>query len=215
MGETPETETTEASPAPETEPGPQNGSTGETVSLPRAAFNERISRAATTAVKKVLSDLGFEDADSLKAFVTTSREREKSGQSELQKLTSQLNEQKTQLETLVQAKAQAEKTAAEAEQKQRDAARDAVIREQAKGAHDPGDIIRWAREANLLGDTLNKDGSVNPEAIQKVVDKARQEKPHWFKTGPGSPSNAGGVPTSPNKEREQAVRQATRQRARL
>jgi|AACY02.6.fsa_nt_gi hypothetical protein len=87
---------------------------------------------------------------------------------------------------------QATKAAQEAEQKRRLELRNGAIRKAAASAHDPEDIIRWAEAAGKFEGVMDDDGNLDEAAITTLVDEARKEKPHLFKSGPGSPSNNNG-----------------------
>lgn len=200
-------------PNPDSQPENTGDQAEQTVSMPQKAFTERLARAGRTAVTDFLKEVGFEKPDDFKAFITTARQREQSELSEAERL-------KQALEAEKQKSAQATEAAQKAEAKRLEMLVDSAIRTAAVSANakNPDDVLLWARSQDL-SDVLDEDGKVNAKSVSKIIDTLKKERAHWFGNGgsgtPGSPSNAGGTTTPPDKKLQDAMKRATRTTQRI
>lgn len=191
---------TEGQPTTETQPE-QSAATGEALSFTPSALAARIERAQRKALTDFLGELGFEKPEDLKAKLTAAVKREQSELGETERL-------KLEIETERQKSATALEAAQKAEARRVEAVRNAAIHAAAVNANAkvPDDVLMWASGQDLSA-LVDEDGKADSKAIAKLIDTLKKERAHWFGNGgsgtPGSPSNAGGTPTEPDKKAKQ------------
>lgn len=197
--ETTTTETTETTPE---NSGQQPGGQSFTQADVDRIIGERLKRAESAAMQKLLEKLGAKDEDELTGIVKAQRERDESEKTELQKLQDKLTaaEQKVK---------EAEERAAQAEQQRRVDNRNAAIIAALKDAEHPADVLLWL-EANAkdeLDAVMSDDGTLDEKKIAALVAKARKERPNFFRSGgPGSPSDKDGrVPDGDPRRKQEAA----------
>lgn len=197
--ETTTTETTETTPE---NSGQQAGGQSFTQADVDRIIGERLKRAESAAMQKLLEKLGAKDEDELTGIVKAQRERDESEKTELQKLQDKLTaaEQKVK---------EAEERAAQAEQQRRVDNRNAAIIAALKDAEHPADVLLWL-EANAkdeLDAVMSDDGTLDEKKIAALVTKARKERPNFFRSGgPGSPSDKDGrVPDGDPRRKQEAA----------
>lgn len=157
-------------------------------------IGERYARLKADATADVLKALGVDKLDDAAAAIKAKQQADEASKTELQKA--------------ADARAKAEKDAADAKAAL-DAEKRARITDRRNsaisvaavgaGAIDAGDVLAWAERSggDTLAKTVREDGAIDDAAVKKLIDAALKDKPHFFKPAgqqrtPGSPSNAGG-----------------------
>jgi YesN/AraC family two-component response regulator len=160
---------------------------------------ERLKRADEAREKKLLERLGVDTLDTAAERLKKAADLEAAQMSEIEKAQKELeNERKKatayedQIKTMLA--------------QQRIDRRNSKIVELAKDAKAkyPDDTIAWA-EKNMpeeLASAMAEDGTIDEKAIKALVDAHKKARPEVFVGGgPGSPSNNGGTPPSPDSKR--------------
>lgn len=176
-------------------------SSPETFSLTASQLAERLNRAEQSAINKVYEGLGVKNSDELKAMLDDYRKRTDGEKSELEKVTAKA----TKLEA--EAK-EAKDRATQMEQERRLEKRNNAILKALDEAEHPLDVLIWL-EANAKSEVeaaLADDGTLDEKKVKALVDRAKKDRPNFFKKlTPGSPSNRGGrVPDPTTRDLEQA-----------
>jgi hypothetical protein len=154
----------------------------------------RAKESAAAAINKLLTELGFDKADDLKAVVTAAKAKADAEKSELEKL----NEKVAAFEKKAQ---EAEARAAAVEKQRLVDRRDSKVEQALKDASKPAAVMAWikATAQTDLDATLADDGTIDDKKITALVDKAKKELPELFKSSaPGSPSNNDGRAPQPD-----------------
>lgn len=200
---TDETQTTvDTTATPDTSPETTE-ETSQTISMPQKAFNERLARAQRSAITDFLKEIGFEKPDQLKTALEAAKKREQAEMSDAERLKAELETERQKLVTTLASLEQAEARRIEA-------VRNAAIHAAAIAANAkvPDDVLMWASGQDL-SEMIDEDGKVDSKAIAKLIDTLKKERAHWFGNGgsgtPGSPSNAGGTPSEPDKKAKQTA----------
>ncbi len=182
----------------------------ESAVLTQDALKKRIAQAERAGRRKLLEELGADSEDTLRDKLAVKPNTDTSD-----KLTA-LEAKLLELERK-NAETEQRNTALE-NQRKTDATKHALT-ETVKLMRMPEtvavDILNWAqgsgRDLSLLIDDALKPKA---EAITELINAAREARPTWFKTAtPGTPSNAGGLPSDADKQRRLQV--AKNQEARL
>ncbi len=183
-----------------------DGATFTQADMDRVA-GERAKRAEEAALKKLFGDLEVENADSLKALLQAQRERDDAEKSDLEKA-------QTALEAAQQATTDAVKRADDAEQQRLTDRRDSAIKLALTNAEHPQDVLQWiqSNKADDMAALMADDGTVDDDAVKKLVTAVEKERPNFFKAAsPGSPSHSGGKPPTPdNKELREQIKRSIR-----
>lgn len=190
-------------PTPETETQPeksgQQGSGDTTFTqadIDRIA-GERAKRAGESAVNKLLTDLGVEKADDLKALIDAHRAREEEEKSDLEKAQAKIEEAERRAQ-------EATERAQALEQARLDDRRDNAVRTALNGAEKPNAVLTLIKTdfADDLAAVMDDEGTVDGKAVEALAKKAEKEWPGMFKSGsPGSQSHAGGRPPTEDVEK--------------
>lgn len=211
--------TTNTTPAPQATPQPatpQGQAGGETpapdlITMSPAQLKARLERDWEAERKRLLEDLGVESVDGLKSILTEAKQRKEAELSEVEKLTSQLADEKARNEK-VQQQLEAVRLQQIADR------RDSLIKELAKeaGAVDVEDVLLNVQKDNeALSKMVDKDGAADKKAIQTAIDGVKTAKPHLFSASvPGVPSSKGGRPIAPDKNALEAAKQGYLRRIR-
>jgi hypothetical protein len=192
--------------------GAGDGTTSQTVQMTQSALNdlfrERAERASRSAVSRLLSDLGFEDADGLKTALTEWKEIKDSEKTESERLQSNLDDAKTQsaafeaqlTEARTEFKAFAEKTAVIA-----------AARDESFVGESLDDVWLLVNSDSSLSDMLKYDEETRTvTGADKAVKKVAEMRPHWVQSAArrGTPAGrASSVPPTtppPPSQDEQA-----------
>lgn len=196
---------------PDTAPDKGGDNKPETLSLTSAQLKERLDRAETSALTKLLKKLGVENVEALEAIVPEHKTLKAASQTDAEKLASAAAEAQAKLAEAADARAKAEAKVAELEAARIGDRVDAAIKElcmtPAIRAEHPQDVVKLIREGNIDG-IVDDKGQVVPAKVKELVEQAKKDRPGWFKTGGvGSPSNLDGVaPEALAAEKEQARR---------
>lgn len=157
---------------------------------------ERAKDAAKAAVSKLLTDLGYDNLDTLKTKLTAAKQREDAEMSEVERVQKDAEAARKERDEL---KRQYEQEKAQRIVDRRDSA--IVTAAQSARAEAPGDVVFWAEKhaAAELAKTVKEDGTVDDAAVKALIEKCRQERKGWFTgSAPGSPSNSGGQLPQPD-----------------
>ena len=149
----------------------------------------------------LLKDTGLEDVELLKTLAKEAKAKKEAEQSEADRLKAQIEREKKQREE-TEAALLAERQARLMDK------RDAALRDLAKEARAPEDVILWAEAnaADALGSAVTEDGQIDTKALQAIVEQCKKARPHWFGAdSAGTPSNTGGRAASPGKDREKIL----------
>lgn len=150
-------------------------------------LNPRLEKAAKAAQTKLLKELGFKDLEEAKArLATATPETQAAEKSELEKLRATV-EKETQARI-------------KAEQRQQMSTVASAIRAAATGAVHVEDVIEKFNLSASLAEYMDGD-EPNKKKIETKLAQLRKERPTWFKTTPGSPSNSGGTIPKPEKDK--------------
>lgn len=167
-------------------------------------LNKRLERERRKAVKDLLSELGINDVETLKAKLTVTSGTPEPITSETLSVADspEIADMKAKLARL---EAEAEATRAERERQAKRERADTlkaaigkwgVERKLPDGFADKA--LRLAKGSDYdLEALFDDDGSIDTDALKTFTDWVRTESPEWFKpAGPGVPSSHGGVPES-------------------
>jgi len=179
-----------------TDPAPDKGSDNQVI-MDKDSFNERITQAKTNAVADLLQSLGLSKVDELKTVIDAHKEAENAKKTDAERLQSQIND-------LEAKRVAAEEKANAAEAALRETKLEGALRDAAKNAHHPDDVILWARGKNRLTELLDDKGEINQDAMNTLIEDCQKERPAWFASvNPGSPSNSDAKP--PKSDPKQAT----------
>lgn len=198
-------------PAPDTPPGNNGGSsTGTTFTQADVdrIVGERAKRAKESGIADFLKELGFEKPDDLKSLVTDARKRQEDELSEAEKLNQKLVATEKKLQ-------EAEAAAQQAVQSAREEKRNSAILAALTIAEKPQSVLNLllVEHASKVAEVMGEDGALDSKKIEALAKTAQTDYPGMFKkTGPGSPSHAGG--TTPTGEQTEAARKANLRRVR-
>lgn len=171
--------------------------------------------ARDKAIGGFLEELGFSDADELKAFFADAKKQREEAEQKRQAEMSELEKAQQEIQRYRNEVEQAKKQAQELEQARRIDKRNAQILTALKDAEHPGDVLLWI-EANAkteLGEVMADDGSIDGKAVERLIAHVKKERPSYFKpTGPGTPSHSGGKVPEVDKD---SIRQQFKIRPRL
>lgn len=149
---------------------------------------KRLERARLTARSQLLKELGLDDVEKGKAVLTEAQQYRQSQLSEGERTTAAL-------QAAEQRALDAERRASEMEAQQKRSGLESAVRGYAGelGAEYPDDVISYLVTNGSFENLMSEDGKVKIEAMKKVVDNVKKDRPGWFKaSGPGSPSNRNG-----------------------
>lgn len=198
-------ETQQADQQPEPAPdksGVDGQQSVDKVEMPRAAFNTRLADAkksgSNEAMAEILSGLGVDSLEDLKAKFTRLDELEEKHLTEQEKADREAAKRQQEFDAQAVALEAAETKAKEAElELQRYRTRNAIIEASTK-AKDAEDVWLWANSEkgkSFLDKIWTEDGTINTDALKALVDACSQDKPHFFGGfGPSTPSNRGATP---------------------
>jgi hypothetical protein len=146
-------------------------------------IGERLSRAEEGAVKKLLEQLGLNDAEELKGKLSKVAELDAAQQAELDRARSEAADWKAKAE-------QSDAASKAATVKANETLMRAAVLTQAAHFHDPNEAWLYADKSRI---TVKEDGTVDgaKEAVEAVV----KAKPHLVKPeryGKGTPRSGGG-----------------------
>lgn len=165
---------------------------------------ERVKRAQEAALAKTLQALGVDTLDAAVAALRDHQQQQASAAAVAAQESAAVEAERARAAELESA------LAAERQQRLVDK-RDNVLAQALAGAQaiDADDVVSWLQRSapEQVAKLLRDDGSVDPDGVTALVQKARTEKPHLFRPGgPGSPSNKGGeVPQVPISRRSQVA----------
>lgn len=149
-------------------------------------LNPRLEKAAKAAQTKLLKELGFKDLDEAKARLATANpETQAAEKSEIEKLRASVESEK--------------QARIKAEQKQQINVVSNAIRTIAKEAIHVDDVVDKFSLSTSLAEYMDGD-EPNKKKIETKLAQIRKERPNWFKTTPGSPSNSSGTIPKPEKD---------------
>lgn len=167
---------------PEGEGGAPNGSVTQE-DLSRLLAREK-TQGGRAAVKKLLAELGFDNAEALNAFVTSQREAEAAALTEVER----------REQAAAERERQAEQRLAEAEARERAAVRRAVLAGLGASGEDLFDAVA------LVDRSLADQPDADEEAVTAAAQQLKERRPELFgqrqETPPPAPggSPAGGPP---------------------
>ncbi len=152
-----------------------------------AILKKRLKRDREANDKKLLTQLGADSIEDAKKKIADQKKKEDAEKTDLDRTKDALT------------KAEADKKAAEELVEKERAARlndkvDSRIKDLTAGTEHPEDVVRHIRDhhAEALAESVDKNGKVVDEKLQKLIDLVKKARPGWFKPkGPGSPSNRG------------------------
>jgi alanyl-tRNA synthetase len=168
---------------------------------------ERAKRAQEAAINKMLTELGFERPDDLKALVTDAKKRKDAEMSELEKA-----------QVAIDA---ANKKAKEAEDRYQQAQQEMLNRERKQaflkatrdsGGSNPDDlfILVQAKHQSEFVSVFGDDAIPDESKMKTFMKQVQSSFPAYFGTsGAGSPSNSNGVAPTSQQETEKTVQQMT------
>lgn len=199
-------------PAPDTAPGQQSGQQPATFTQEQLdkIIGERLKRAEEGWSKKSLETLGVDSFETLSKLVQGEKQRIEGEKGELQKIQERLAAaEKLAADSLARAtKAEEEKLLERRDQQIEKALGEA----RSKKANDVLTLLT-AKQPELVKAVMKADGTVDKEALTKLVEAAKKAYPEMFGgSGPGSPSNSGGHVPDPEdkKAREENFKRARR-----
>jgi hypothetical protein len=207
-----------APPPPVAPPANNGGNSGEDDEKPimnSAQLKERLERDREATRKKLLAELGIEDAETDKTLLAEARKRKADERTEAQKAIEALAKEKAKREAAETALAtrNAEIAAKERTETLNTAVKDALTKANAK-ADKVLKLLR-ADHADLLNAVLKDDGTVDEKKVTAVVEAARKSYPEDFgRGGVGSPSNANGRPPQPGADAAKRASQLNQSRIR-
>lgn len=191
-------------------------------------FNARIEQARRSGVRELLTALGFDNLDTpdavaqaqqdLADLVAFAREQRQAQMSAEERIQAQIEEAQRRLQAAEQRAQAAEQRAQEVERQRNDYVRrtEVIAEASRQGARYPDDVWGWAlvNSQDDLEPIINEDGSVNREAVKRIVEAHAAARPELYRGNtPGSPSNAGARPTEAIRDVERRLELA-RQTAR-
>jgi hypothetical protein len=215
MSDTQETPNTETQDTPQA--SQPDSTQGQQSANPEATFTqadidrivgERAKRAQDTAINKLLTDLGFEKPDELKALVKDAKARKEAEMSEIEKATAAIEA--------------ANKKAQEAEQRYQQAMQQMLDRDrkgaflkavQASGGGNVDDlfILVSAKHGDDFKSVFGDDATPDEAKMKAFVKQVQASFPAYFGTqGAGSPSTNNGIAPNSDTENEMTVREMTR-----
>ena len=150
-----------------------------------AIVGERAMRAKGAAIGELLSELGFEKADDLRALVKAAKERQASEQTEAQKLQAQL--------------ADAQKRSQALETKLREQALQLAVQAAAQKVG----IVDADVALALVRDGIEFDANGMPQGVEAAVTELARQKP-YLRVGASGGSN----PTNPARGGQTLTREA-------
>jgi len=156
-------------------------------------LNPRLTKAANAAVNQFLKDLGVKDAEELKQKIASAPTPEAQTQqkSEVEKLRTDLEAEKLRRE--------------QAELKQKVVAIEGTIKAAAKDAKHPEDVLEKFNLGANFADFWEGEAP-NQKKIDARIAQIRKERPEWFKSTPGSPSNREGSNPKPDRDAKTKAR---------
>lgn len=166
---------------------PAGGSTTRTFTQEQldAIVGERAMRAKGAAIGELLSELGFEKADDLRALVKAAKERQASEQTEAQKLQAQL--------------ADAQKRSQALETKLREQALQLAVQAAAQKVG----IVDADVALALVRGSIEFDANGVPQGVEAAVTELARQKP-YLRVGASGGSN----PTNPARGGQTLTREA-------
>jgi hypothetical protein len=150
-----------------------------------AIVGERAMRAKGAAIGELLSELGFEKADDLRALVKAAKERQASEQTEAQKLQAQLADAQKRSQTL--------------ETKLREQALQIAVQAAAQKVG----IVDAEVALALVRDGIEFDANGMPQGVEAAVTELARQKP-YLRVGASGGSN----PTNPARGGQTLTREA-------
>lgn len=178
--------------------------------LDKVAGN-RAKEAAAAAVKKILKELGIDNADdpdalkTVKTKLTAAQQAEEANKSELQKLTEKLDaetKKRGELETAIEQARQREVV---------NTRNTKVIEALITAKVSPTDaedlrILLSARYPDNYNGVVDEDGKITEKGMKALVEKAKETYPKYFANpAPGSPSNYEGRVPDLAKDRAKKI----------
>jgi hypothetical protein len=178
-------------------------------------FQERVKRAETSTMNRVLKLLGVTseaDIPTLKTTIEKARDLEKSAMTDTQRLEKERDDAKREKE-----EATAQLTAERAERRNDRIASHLLAEAGKMKATDAETVLLYARDKHKaeLDAIMGEDGTLDEGKTKKLLETIKTAKPVYFQAviqGAGVPSNAGGRANMTNsKEIERASRDTWRQ----
>lgn len=182
----------------ETQPD-KNSGTPEGL-LSQAEVNKIIGttrkEARQTAINDFLGELGFDNADDLKALIAASKARAEAEAAQVEAEKSELQKAQERIAALEAEKQAAEAKAAEVEAARLVDRRNAAVKAALKDATKPDAVLVLIENTKHpdLEAVADAAGEVNKDKLAALVEAAKAEWPEMFdrRQGAGSPSLSGG-----------------------
>lgn len=173
---------------------------------------DRLKRAQEQAIKSLLTDIGIEKPEDLKALVADVNKQREAQLTEAERLQKERDKFKAEAEA---AKALAEQVQQARIQDQVDTAlRTAAM--QARADHPEDVIVFLRRSAPEEVAKVFVDGKVSETQAKKLIEDVRKVRPNYFLPGgPGSPSNRDGRDRTPDAQGRDALKRASRTNQRI